>query len=131
MIKDDTVYLGHMLDQAHTIAGKVQGKTRAEFDADENLRLALAHLVQTIGEAARRVSDSTKTACPEVPWRQIMGMRHRIVHDYMNVDSRINGRPSLKGTALWPGPCSMGQGTAGSASSQMSNQNQPSGSGQG
>jgi uncharacterized protein with HEPN domain len=51
--------------------------------------LALAHLVQTIGEAARRVSDHTKTACPEVPWRQIMGMRHRIVHDYMNVDEDI------------------------------------------
>jgi uncharacterized protein with HEPN domain len=89
MIKDDTVYLGHMLDQARKVAGKVQGKTRAEFDADENLRLALAHLVQTIGEAARRVSDATKTASPEVPWRQIMGMRHRIVHDYMNVDEDI------------------------------------------
>jgi uncharacterized protein with HEPN domain len=89
MIKDDTVYLGHMLDQARKVAGKVQGKTRAEFDADENLRLALAHLVQTIGEAARRVSDTTKTASPEVPWRQIMGMRHRIVHDYMNVDEDI------------------------------------------
>jgi len=86
MIKDDGVYFGHMLDQSRKVVGKVQGKTRAEFDADENLRLALAHLVQTIGEAARRVSDRTRTACPEVPWRQIMGMRHRIVHDYMNVD---------------------------------------------
>jgi hypothetical protein len=49
-----------MLDQARKVAGKIQGKMRAEFDADENHRLALAHLVQTIGEAARRVSDSTK-----------------------------------------------------------------------
>jgi uncharacterized protein with HEPN domain len=67
MTKDDTVYLGHMLDQARKIVVKVQGKTRAEFDADENLRLALAHLIQTIGEAARLVSEATKDAqrrCP-------------------------------------------------------------------
>jgi uncharacterized protein with HEPN domain len=89
MIKDDTVYIGHMLDLSRKVAAKVQAKTRAEFDADENLRLALAHLVQTVGEAARRVSESTQTAAPQVPWRQIMGMRHRIVHDYMNVDEDI------------------------------------------
>jgi uncharacterized protein with HEPN domain len=89
MTKDDSVYLGHMLDQARKVVGKVQGKARADFDADENLRLALAHIVQTIGEAARRVSEATKDAHPEVPWRNIMGMRHRIVHDYMNVDEDI------------------------------------------
>ncbi len=47
MNKDDTVYLGHMLDQARKVVGKVKGKSRDDFDADENLRLALAHLVQT------------------------------------------------------------------------------------
>jgi uncharacterized protein with HEPN domain len=78
-----------MLDHAQKVTGKVQGKTPAEFDADENLRLALADLVRTIGEAARPVSESTKTACTEAPWRQIMGMRHRIVHDSMNVDEDI------------------------------------------
>jgi uncharacterized protein with HEPN domain len=89
MSKDDSLYLGHMLDQARKVVGKVEGKTRADFDADENLRLALAHLVQTIGEAARRVSEATKEDHPEVPWRNIAGMRHRIVHDYMNVDEDI------------------------------------------
>ena len=81
--------LGHMLDQALKVVGKVNGKARDDFDADENLRLALAHLVQTIGEAARHVTDILKEAHPEVPWRNIMGMRHRIVHDYMNVDEDI------------------------------------------
>jgi uncharacterized protein with HEPN domain len=55
MIKDDTVYIGHMLDLSRKVAAKVQAKTRAEFDADENLRLALAHLVQTIGESCRHL----------------------------------------------------------------------------
>jgi uncharacterized protein YuzE len=41
MIKDDSVYLRHMLDQARKIVSKVESKSRAEVDADENLRLAL------------------------------------------------------------------------------------------
>src|SRR3990172_5473644 len=86
MPRDDGVYLGHMLDTARKAAGRGKGKSRAEYDADEDLRIVLAHLVQTIGEAAARVSTACRDAHPDIPWRQIMGIRHRIVHDYMDVD---------------------------------------------
>ena len=42
MLNDDLAYVGHMLDTAERAVGKLAGKSRAEFDADENLRLALA-----------------------------------------------------------------------------------------
>ena len=42
--------------------------------------------MQTIGEAAARVSGPTREAHPEIPWKQIVGIRHRIVHDYLHVD---------------------------------------------
>ncbi len=58
MRKDELVYVGHMCDLTKRAVAKVEGKTRPDFDADENLRLALAHLLQTIGEAARRVSPA-------------------------------------------------------------------------
>jgi len=61
MLKDDGVFVGHMLDLAESVIGKVAGMGRATFDADENLRLAVTHLIQTIGEAARRVSESEAT----------------------------------------------------------------------
>jgi len=44
------------------------------------------HLIQTLGEAARRVSVSYRVAHPEIPWSEIIGMRHKIVHDYLSVD---------------------------------------------
>ncbi len=69
--------------------GKVRGLSRADFDSDENLRLALAHLVQVIGEAARRVSPELQRAHPEIPWRAIIGMRHKVVHDYMALNEDI------------------------------------------
>jgi uncharacterized protein with HEPN domain len=86
MPKDDLVYVGHMLDMARKAIGKDQGQTRAAYDADEDLRLALTHVVQTLGEAARRVSTPFQQAHPEVPWRKIIGMRHKVVHDYLEVD---------------------------------------------
>ena len=49
----------------------------------------LVHWVQVIGEAASRVSHKTLASHPGIPWRRIVGMRHRIVHDYMNIDEDI------------------------------------------
>lgn len=89
MPKDDSVYIGHMLDTARLAGAKVAGLTREAFDADENLRLALAHLIQTLGEAARRVSPAFREAHPQIPWDKIIGMRHRVVHDYLHVDFDI------------------------------------------
>ncbi len=89
MHKDDSVYIGHMLDTAQKAAAKVAGRSREEYDADDDLRIIIAHLVQTVGEAATRVSEHTRRLHPEVPWKQISGIRHRIVHDYMQVDYDI------------------------------------------
>jgi uncharacterized protein with HEPN domain len=89
MPRDDAVYVGHMLDLARKAVEKAQPGHRDAYDSDENLRLALAHLVQMIGEPARRVSPEFRTAHPSIPWADIVGMRSKIVHDYMNVDEDI------------------------------------------
>jgi len=89
MSKDDSVFVGHMLDTAQKISAKVAGASRSQFDDDENLRMAVVHLIQTIGEAAPRVSQPYHDAHPEIPWKAIIGMRHRVVHDYLEVDYDI------------------------------------------
>jgi uncharacterized protein with HEPN domain len=89
MLKDNLVYLNHMLDMARKAIGKVTIKSRADFDADEDLRMVLAHLVQIVGEAERRVSTETREHHPGIPWHKVIGMRHRIVHDYMDINQDI------------------------------------------
>lgn len=85
-MKDDRVYLGHMYDLARKAVKKLDGKSLADFDADDTLQLALVHLVQTLGESARHVSEATRARYPQIPFRQIVGMRHKVVHDYLDVD---------------------------------------------
>jgi uncharacterized protein with HEPN domain len=86
---EDAIYLGHMKDMTRRAVDALKRKKRKDFDADDILRLGLTHLVQVIGEAARKVSPEFQEEHPEIPWRQIIGMRHRIVHDYMRVDEDI------------------------------------------
>lgn len=82
----DEVYAGHMLDTARRALRLAHGKGRADFDADEALSLALTHLVQIIGEAASHISSEFRSEHSEIPWSAIVGIRHRVVHDYMHVD---------------------------------------------
>jgi len=89
MPKDDFVYVGHMLDKAQEALALAHAKTRQDYDHDTALRLALAHLIQVIGEAARRVSSQFRERHPQIPWDAIAGMRNKIVHDYMDVDEDI------------------------------------------
>ena len=89
MQKDDLVYVGHMLDTARKAMDLVKGKDRTDYNSEAAIRYALAHLLQVIGEAARRISQDFCKIHPEIPWKAIIGMRHKVVHDYMNVDEDV------------------------------------------
>ena len=89
MTKNNFVYVGHMIDMARKALKFVEGKNRKDFDADEQLRLSLTHLIQVIGEAARHLSDDFYQKYPQIPWPSIVGMRHKVVHDYMNIDEDL------------------------------------------
>ncbi len=78
-----------MLDMARKAVSKTQGISREAYDADENLRFALIYLIQIIGEAGRHVSREFCDNRPEIRWADIVGMRHKVVHDYLGVDDDI------------------------------------------
>ena len=86
MPRDDDLYLGHMLDMARKALALTSGVEKDAFDGDEKLQLAVVHLIQVIGEAARRVSPESQVAHSDIPWGAIVGMRHKVVHDYMGLD---------------------------------------------
>ena len=87
--RDDRVYVEHMIDTANKAIEFVAGLSREDFDNNEQLRLAVTHLLQIVGEAARRVSLDFRNAHPDIPWKAIVGMRSKVVHDYLNIDDDI------------------------------------------
>jgi uncharacterized protein with HEPN domain len=84
--RDDVVRLHDMLDAAQAAVRVLGEHSAEELEGTEVLALAVPHAVEVVGEAASRLSPSFCEAHPEIPWSEITGMRHRIVHDYFAVD---------------------------------------------
>ena len=85
----DEAVLLDMLLFGRRIRDRMAGVMREEFDGDEDLQLAIMYLIQIVGEAASRASQSLRDSYPQVPWIQITGMRHRLVHDYLRVRADV------------------------------------------
>ena len=81
----DDAYLLDMLLAARKVREFTKGVTRDQFLSDQVLQHAVMRLVQIIGEAARKISPEFKRAHGEIPWREIVAMRHRLVHDYVAI----------------------------------------------
>lgn len=86
-LHDDRAYLGQMLDAAREAQSYVAGIDLNAFASDQMRQRAVIYVIQIIGEAARRVSAEGKASLPEIPWPQIVGMRHKLVHDYLFVNT--------------------------------------------
>lgn len=85
MTDDDDAHLREMLDRAYVCRQFVDGRSRSDLDDDLLLYFAVAKAVELIGEAAWKVSDSTQMQIPLIEWGSIVGMRHRLVHDFGGV----------------------------------------------
>ena len=86
--RDETL-LRDMLDEAYRVQKFVHGRTREDLNSDDLLSYAVVHAIQIIGEAASKVTAETRTQYATIPWRNIIGIRNRIVHDYGGIDLDI------------------------------------------
>ncbi len=85
----DRVLILDMIDQAEIVASFVAGRARADLDRDRMLFYALVRAIEVMGEAASQLSSATRVAEPHIPWRQIIGLRNRLIHAYAQVDADI------------------------------------------
>ena len=86
---EEDVLLRDMLDHARRAVDAVAERDRSDLDSDLILAAALERFIEVIGEAASKVSPSTRANSPEIPWKEIIGMRNRLVHGYAAVDHDI------------------------------------------
>jgi uncharacterized protein with HEPN domain len=86
MFRDDAARVGHMLEAAREALAFIVGRSRCDLDHDRMLSLALVRLLEVLGEAASGVTNEFRSAQPQIPWTQIIGMRNRLIDGYFDVN---------------------------------------------
>ena len=85
----DILLLSEMVDAAEQAQRLVAGLSAAEVGADRMRRESLLWNFTVLGEAATLVSSETKARFPDIPWRNPVRLRNRVVHGYWSVDVEI------------------------------------------
>lgn len=86
MPRDDSAYLLDMLLSARDALSFTEGMSFDDFVLDRRTQLSVLKSVEIVGEAAAQVSEEVRQANPDIPWREIVGMRNRLVHGYLDID---------------------------------------------
>ena len=86
MQRDDSAYLLDMLLAARDALSFTEGLSYDEFALDRRTQLSVLKAVEIVGEAAALVSERTRRMHQTIPWREIVGMRNRLVHAYFDID---------------------------------------------
>lgn len=86
MIKDDSIYLEHILQAIQKIEDYTKGVGYLDFIKNEEKQDAVIRKIEIIGEASKKISKDLKEKHSSIPWRAIAGMRDKLIHDYFEVD---------------------------------------------
>jgi uncharacterized protein with HEPN domain len=84
MNKDKT-YLNHIVDAISDAESFVEGLNEEEFLKNKEKQYAVLKAIEIIGEATKNLSVELKRNNHQVPWRDISGMRDKLIHDYFGV----------------------------------------------
>jgi uncharacterized protein with HEPN domain len=86
MKRDASIYLKDIQENIERVERFVEGMSYEEFVEDERTSFAVIRCIEIIGEAAKHVSEEIKDKYLEVPWKDIAGMRDKVIHFYFGVN---------------------------------------------
>ncbi len=86
---DDKARLQHIFDAIIEIEGYMENHTEDDFFSNSMLHSACIRQLEIIGEAAGRVSEEIRTESADIPWKEIIGLRNILIHEYFGIDLDI------------------------------------------
>lgn len=87
--RDSIVYISDMLDYCESAISFISGLNYSSFIKDEKSIFAVIRAIEVIGEASKKVPKSLKIKYDNIPWREIAGMRDKLVHEYFGINEKV------------------------------------------
>lgn len=89
MSKEPLEFLKHIADECFYLLSVRDNLTKEDFLDDETLKRAVVRSLEIIGEASKKIPADFKLKWNSIQWKNMAGMRDRLVHDYMGVNYSI------------------------------------------
>lgn len=86
MKRGDSIYLQHVLDPIARVEQYLQAVDETVFNNQTLVQDAVIRQIEIMGEAVKQLSPSFRERHPHIPWRDIAGMRDKLIHHYFSVD---------------------------------------------
>lgn len=88
-MRNYTLYLKDILGAMDSIERFIAGMDLATFQADDKTTSAVMRKLEIIGEAVKRIPEGIRQKHPQVPWKEMAGMRDKLIHFYFGVDYHL------------------------------------------
>ena len=85
-MKDNLAFIEHILDSINAIEEFSNNLTKEKLMSDRLKRSAIIREIEIIGEAVKNLSEKTRNKYKEIPWKDIVGTRDKMIHRYFGVD---------------------------------------------
>ena len=82
-------YLNDILDAIRKTAKFIDGLDFDQFVADEKTTFAVIRALEIIGEVTKHIPENIRNGYPKVPWKEMAGIRDKLIHGYFGVDTRV------------------------------------------
>ena len=88
-MKDDLVFVRHILDEICFLIKETESLTYDQLLSNETLERAILRSLEVIGEASKNISQELKQKHPDIEWKEMAGLRDKLIHFYFGVDWAI------------------------------------------
>ena len=85
MKRNIRLYIDDIMRNMNKILQYTEGMEESSFCADEKTTDAVIRCIEIIGEAVKNIPETVRSTYPKIPWKQMAGMRDKVIHDYFGV----------------------------------------------